>query len=456
MQRAGAQEHAHLHIEDAAVVAHHLLMHLQRLLGGVFGTAGSTVLRQVEDGVDLQLHLVRRLRNDRPGHHRPGRQLLEERGGNQLAVDVVFLHAERGRTVARRMIHAADGEVAQPGVITKLPDTALQRLVAFVVERRVMKDLLRQIERGHLAPLLQIVCGNALMAKIWREPVNKLMRFERPQGNPRRSQRIDEGAQVMFGLCRRAALVLLPVFFRAFAVDAEPDRLVGDTPALGLAPDARVREDALFVSHHLQVFAHHPGNIAAEWVMGQTVFGNGGLKIVGNTIGLDGAGKDLHHIGELRRIAVNRQTVKGAGQPLIELGQRIFAACTHIARLHSPDFGDIDAVVENIGLLIVEIVTDRHIIHKGRIAFEQGTVLQRRQRWRSGEWPFTAGTHEEVDERVDPEARLYRPWFRRLGASGCAFLSRPALAPVPEVINQPHGTPPAPVRNGRARRGGTS
>ena len=46
MQRAGAQKHAHLHVKDATVVAHHLLMHFLRLLGGVFGTAGSAVLRQ--------------------------------------------------------------------------------------------------------------------------------------------------------------------------------------------------------------------------------------------------------------------------------------------------------------------------------------------------------------------------------------------------------------------------
>ena len=427
-------------------------MHLQRLLGGVFGTAGSTVLRQVEDGVDLQLHLVRRLRNDRPGHHRPGRQLLKQRGGNQLAVDVVFLHAERGRTVARRMIHTADGEVAQPGVITKLPDAALQRLVAFVVERRVMKDLLRQIERGHLAPLLQIVCGNALMAKIWREPVNKLMRFERSQGNPRRSQRVDEGAQVMFGLCRRAALVLLPVFFRAFAVDAEPDRLIGDAPALGLAPDARVREYALFVGHHLQVFAHHPGNITAEWVMGQAVFGNGGIKIVSNAIGLNGTREDLHHIGKLRRLAVGRQAVEGAGQPLVELRQRLLAARAHIARLHPPDFGDIDAVVEHIGFLVIEVVAQRHIIDKGRIAFEERAVLNLRQRRRPGKRPLARGAHEKIDERIDLEARRRCRGFCR----GCRFRGRTRriivlrLAPLPQVINQPHGNPPAPARSDRA------
>ena len=105
-----------------------------RLFLGKFGFTRGAFLRLIEDGVDFSLHPRVALRDDGVAHHRPRRQLFEERGVDLRLGTPGVLLTEGDGTVTRWPLDCRDGQIAQP-LLTKAPDAALARVIAFVVGR---------------------------------------------------------------------------------------------------------------------------------------------------------------------------------------------------------------------------------------------------------------------------------------------------------------------------------
>ena len=369
-----------------------------------------------------------------------------------MTVALHVLLTQGGRSFAWRPFHRAEGEIAQP-LVPETPDSLLTRVLAAVIDRLVLKNHLPQVKTCHLARACHGITAYGLMTKIRREPAHQFMRQERFQANAGGLHGGNEGREVIGALRRRAAFLFLPEFLRCLAVDAEIDREIVHPPALVGTRQAAVGENTVGMADQLGVPPVYFENRLTIGIIQHAVFAHRRFEIIGNRSRRLRAQK---HLADVGMFLAARQGIERGSQRLVEARERCLAARAHIAALYFPETGNVHPVVKEIGLVLVKIIHHREIVGKGWRGGKELAVLRFRQRRRSGNGPFTAGTHEEIDDGIDLETRLYRHLFRRLGAGGCAFLSRPALAPVPEVINQPHGAPPAPARSGRARRDGTS